>query len=161
MKRILVVYYSRTGRTRQIAEAIAGRLGADIECVQDVVNRSGVWGYLRSLQEALQQRVVHVETPLKDPSGYDLVILGTPVWAHNICSPMRSYITEQKAKFRAIAVFCTQGGSGAAKVIGQVAKLCGRSPLATLVLNVSEIKTDQFAAKLDAFVRAVALVQAA
>src|SRR5665213_1966161 len=109
MKRILVVYYSRTGRTRQIAEAIAGRLGADIECVQDLVNRSGVWGYLRSLQEALKQRVIHTEKPVNDPSGYDLVILGTPVWAHSLCSPMRSYITEQKAKFGAFAVFCTQG----------------------------------------------------
>jgi len=161
MKRILVVYYSRTGQTRQIAEAIARRLGADIECVRDVVNRSGIWGYLRSLREASQQRVIDAGAPTKDPSGYDLIILGTPVWAHNICSPMRSYITAQKAKFRAIAVFCTQGGSGAAKVVGQVAELCGRSPVATLVLNVPEIKKDQFSAKLDAFVRAVALVQAA
>ena len=42
----------------------------------------------------------------------DLIILGTPVWAHNMCSPMRSYITAQKERFRAIAVLCTQGGSG-------------------------------------------------
>jgi hypothetical protein len=26
----------------------------------------------------------------------DLIILGTPVWAHNLCSPIRSYISEIK-----------------------------------------------------------------
>lgn len=161
MRRILVVYFSRTGRTRQIAEAVAGRLSADIEPVQDVEDRSGIWGYLRSMQEAMQHRVIDAEAPTKDPSDYDLIILGTPVWAHNMCSPMRSYITAQKERFRAIAVFCTQGGSGGSEVAGQIAELCGRTPVAILVLNESEIKKNQFAAKLNGFVKSAAPAKAA
>jgi flavodoxin len=156
----LVVYFSRTGRTRQIAQAIAGRLSADIECIPDVGNRSGIFGYIRSLREAMQQRVINIGAPNKNPSDYDLIILGTPVWAHNMCSPLRSYITAQKERFRSVAVICTQGGSGANEVVGDIAKLCGRTPVGTLVLNEREIRKDQFTAKLDGFIKSVTLAQA-
>jgi flavodoxin len=157
----LVVYFSRTGHTRQVAQAIADRLGADIECVADLGNRSGVWGYIRSLREAMQQRVINIGAAGKNPSDYDLIILGTPVWAHNMCSPLRSYIMAQKQKFRAVAVLCTQGGSGAGKVVGDVARLCGRTPAGALVLDEREIKQGQAAAKLDAFIKSVTLAPAA
>jgi flavodoxin len=159
--KVLVVYFSRTGNTRQIAQAMTGPLSADLECVQDGRTRSGIWGYVRSLHEAMRQRVISIGVPTKDPSEYDLIILGTPVWAHNMCSPMRSYITAQKERFKAIAVFCTQGGSGASKVIGDMAKLCGRTPLASLVLDEREIKNGQFTAKLGTFIKSVKFAQAA
>lgn len=155
MSRILVVYFSRTGRTRQIADAIAAQLNAEIEPIRDSGHRSGIWGYLRSLQEAMRHRVVPISVPTKNPSDYDLTILGTPVWAHNMCSPLRSYITSQQQCLRKIAVFCTQGGSGGSKVAGQVAELCGHGPLATLVLNEDEIRKNQFAAKLAGFVKSL------
>jgi len=154
--KILVVYFSRTGRTRQIAEAIAGALGADIECIAEAGDRSGIWGYLRSAREAMKQRVIGIATPARNPADYDLIILGTPVWGHNMCSPLRSYITAHKDRLAALAVFCTQGGSGGPKVIGDVAMLCGRTPVATLVLEQREIEQDRFTAKLDRFIKAVA-----
>jgi len=161
MRRILVVYYSRTGRTRQIAEAIAAQLSADIEPIQDGGQRLGTRGYLRSLLEAIQNRGVRILAPTKNPSDYDLIILGTPVWAHNMCTPMRAYIKAQQQRFREIAVFCTQGGSGGSKVAGQVAESCGRSPVATLVLNEDEIKKNQFATKLDGFIQSILQTKAA
>ncbi len=161
MRRILVVYYSRTGRTRQIAEAIAAQLSADIEPIQDGGQRLGTRGYLRSLLEAIQNRGVRILAPTKNPSDYDLIVLGTPVWAHNMCTPMRAYIKAQQQRFREIAVFCTQGGSGGSKVAGQVAESCGRSPVATLVLNEDEIKKNQFATKLDGFIQSILQTKAA
>jgi menaquinone-dependent protoporphyrinogen IX oxidase len=161
LSKILVVYYSRTGRTRQIAEAIAAQLNADIEPIQDGGQRLGIRGYLRSLLEAMQNRGVRILAPTKDPSQYDLTILGTPVWAHNMCPPLRAYITSQQQRFRKIAVFCTQGRSGGSKVAGQIAESCGRSPAATLVLNEDEIEKNQFATKLDGFIQSLSQAKAA
>ena len=117
MVRAVVVYFSRTGYTRKIAEAIAARCGADIEGIQDVRDRSGIWGYLRSAREALGERLIDIRPPIRNPSDYNIVILGTPVWASNICSPMRAYVTTHREEFRQVAFFCTQGGSGAKKVL--------------------------------------------
>ncbi len=155
MSKILIVYYSRTGHTRQIAEAIAAQLKADIEPIQDGRQRLGIRGYLRSLLEAMQSRLIRISAPAKDPAQYDLTVLGTPVWAQNMCSPMRAYISAQRQRFKGVAVFCTQGGSGGGKVAGQVAEMCGRSPAATLILNDDEIGKNQFAAKLDGFAQSL------
>lgn len=156
MSRVLVVYFSRTGRTRQIAEAIGARLNAEIEPIHESESRSGIRGYLRSAQEAIQHRIVPISAPTRDPSDYDLVILGTPVWAHNMCAPLRAYVTAQQHRLRRIAVFCTYGGSGASKVAAQVAELCGRSPQATLLLTEGEIKSNQYAVRLEGFVQSLA-----
>jgi hypothetical protein len=109
----------------------------------------------------MQQRAIKIDAPNKDPSDYDLIIVGTPVWAHNMCSPLRSYITAQWGRFRAVAVLCTQGGSGASKVVGDIARLCGKTPVGTLVLNEREIKQHQYAAKLDGFIKSVTMAKAA
>jgi flavodoxin len=42
MKKILVVYYSRTGMTKKLANSIANLLFADIEEIVDTKNRSGL-----------------------------------------------------------------------------------------------------------------------
>jgi flavodoxin len=46
--KMLVVYYSRGGNTRAVAEEIARALGgADLEEIRDAADRSGWRGYLK------------------------------------------------------------------------------------------------------------------
>jgi len=52
----LVVYYSRTGNTKFVAEKIAQELGADIEEVIDKKNRFGLINYLRAGGDALRRK---------------------------------------------------------------------------------------------------------
>ena len=46
--KILVVFYSRSGNTRRVAEEIIDALDCDIEELFDTQNLSGALGYLRS-----------------------------------------------------------------------------------------------------------------
>ncbi len=152
MSHILVVYYSLSGNTQKVAEAIASACDADIEVIADVKSRSGALGYLRSIREALTKRLVDIQPVNKDPSQYDLLILGTPVWAGNISSPLRSYIEQQKNKFNQVAFFCTQGSSGADKVLQKMTELSAKEPAATLVLNDREIQKQAYDESLQKFV---------
>jgi hypothetical protein len=54
--RILVVYYSRSGTTRKIAEAFSEALACDLEEIVEDKSRAGSFGYIRSLVEARQKR---------------------------------------------------------------------------------------------------------
>jgi flavodoxin len=161
MPNALVVYFSRTGYTRKIAEEIAGRCGADVEAIEDVRSRAGFFGYLRSAREAYRKLPVEIRPMAKNPSDYDLVILGTPVWAGNVASPMRAYLAARGGELKQVAVFCTQGGSGAEKVLNDMAQLCGRKPVASVVLNDAEIRRRSHAVKLDGFLAALPLPKAA
>jgi flavodoxin len=161
MQKALVVYFSRTGRTRRVAEEIAARCAADLEGVEDVRSRSGIFGYLRSAREALSGTLVDIRPVTKDAGDYDLVVLGTPVWASHVCSPMRAYLTANRGRLRRVAFFATEGGSGADKVFREMAELCGLQPVASAVFTDREIEASGHTDKLVAFVRAFARQKAA
>ena len=109
----------------------------------------------------MRKSAVDIEPASADPRDYALVVLGTPVWAGNMSSPMRAYIARHKLDFGRIALFCTQGGSGGEKVLRTMADLCGKSPVATVCLNDSEIDGDLHGVKLQAFMAAFAERKAA
>lgn len=156
MAKVLVAYYSRTGTTRTIALELAARLGADVEEIRDTTTkRTGLIGYYRCAREALRRLPAPIEKPTADPAGYDLVILGTPVWASHMSSPVRSYVQAQAAKLGRVAMYCTQGGNGGPKVLEEMAELAGKRPLATLVLTQSDVLKKRYAQRLDTFVAAL------
>ena len=161
MPEALVVYFSRTGYTRKIAEELAGRCNADLEAVEDVRPRSGLFGYLRSGREAYRKELIEIRPTVRDPSAYDVVILGTPVWAGHVSSPIRAYLAAHGRTLERVACFCTQGGSGAEKVLAEMAGLCGQEPLASLALNDREIDGGGYAGKLGEFLRALTFRKAA
>ena len=66
MRPILIVYYSRTGVTRRVAEQIARRVGADAVAIRDVRSRDGVLGYVRSAMEAMHGTLPEIELPPED-----------------------------------------------------------------------------------------------
>lgn len=141
---ILVVYYSRSETTRKVAEALASALSCDIEEITDVSNRRGRIGYLRSLIEAVRQRPSVIAPMAKDPSGYQLVIIGTPVWAGSVSSPVRAYLLRYASRLRSAAFFCTLGGRGAEGTFAQMEKLIGQTPQARLSITAHEVASHSF-----------------
>jgi flavodoxin len=161
VKDTLVIHFSRTGYTRRIAEEIAQAAGADLEGIREKRPRAGLAGYFRSGREAWKEIAAEIEPAIHDPRDYRLVILGTPVWAGRLSSPVRAYIAAHKHALPHIALFCTQGGSGAPKVLQAMSDLCGQKPVATAVFTDSEIDRGRYAEKLRTFAAAVGLPKAA
>ena len=140
MGRALVVCYSLTGHTQRVADAVAARLGATLEPIRETRPRAGVAGYLRAGWEALRKRPAGIVPATHDPGDYDLVVVGTPVWAGNMSSPVRAYIDAHAGRLRHVAFFCTQGGSGGERVCSSMASLCGADPVATLVVTERQLR---------------------
>lgn len=156
MSRILVVCYSRGGTTLEVASRIAERCGADLELIKDKTPRDGVLGWLRSAFEAVLRRQPWIQPPRRAVGDYALVIVGTPVWAGSMASPVRSYLTRQQGRLRRVAFFCTHGGRGGDKVLAEMAVLCGRRPRATLSLAARNLASLGHDPELAGFVRRVA-----
>lgn len=156
MKNCLVVFYSRTGMTHQVARDIALACGCDIEQIHDVHSRIGLPGYLRSVFEAIARRIPAIRPTVKNPADYTLTVVGTPVWAGNISAPVRSYLTQNKGRFNQLALFCTMGGSGGDKTLDRMAALCDKQPIATLVLTDRQIEGRQSSENIARFTSALA-----
>jgi flavodoxin len=154
--KILVVFYSRSGITRQIAHDIARRCGADIEELHDVRSRNGLWGYLRSAREAIRKLPVEIRPPVKDARDYDVVVIGTPVWAGQVSSPVRAYVAGLTAPLKHTGFFCTMGGSGDQAVFTELARITNSSPLSAVALTDRDIARRRYDDRLDTFTHAIA-----
>lgn len=66
--RTLVVFYSRKGTTKKVAEAVSNHLECDLEEIIDKKKRKGILGYLRSGFDAKPKRLTAIEPLRKDPA---------------------------------------------------------------------------------------------
>jgi flavodoxin len=147
----LVVFYSRTGYTRALAQGIASALGAETEEITDRVQRRGILGYLRSGHEASSHRRTRIEPATHDPGAFDLVVVGTPVWRMSLSSPVRTYLGDRAAELPRVAFFCTMGRFGSERVFRQMAEVCSRAPVATLARTDGELSRSDLPAAIEAF----------
>jgi flavodoxin len=150
--RILVVYYSRSGTTARIGRELAQALGADTEMIRDTRSRAGFFGWMRSGYEATTKVRPAIQPIEKDPANYDLVVLGTPVWAGTMASPMRTYIYQNHEKFKSVAFFCTQGAKTEQRAFKDMAALCGAAPVATLSVQHDVVVKGNYRDRLEKFV---------
>ncbi len=151
----LVVFYSRTGTTRTVAQRIARELDADLEELSEPKDRHGLRGYLRSGFDARLDRWVTLEALDRDPTSYDLVVVGTPVWVSSLSAPVRTFLGNHAGRLRNVAFFVTQGGRGDRRVLGQMASVVGAKPRATLTLTQREVEQGTIASAITSFVAAL------
>jgi hypothetical protein len=147
----LVVFYSRTGTTRTVARRLARELGADIEELTDPVHRLGLRGYLRSAFDAGLGRWVPVEPVTRDPTRYDLVIVGSPVWVSSVSAPVRTFLCNNARRLRKVAFFVTEGGRGDRRVFRQMADVVGAKPAATLALLQQDVERGSASTAITSF----------
>ena len=144
----LVLFYSLTGNTEKIANGIAAKLNSDIEEIFDKKNRNGFFGHLVAGKDAVLRKFTEIEEVKKDLSQYDLVVVGTPVWAWGMTPAIRTYLS--KNKFNKLAFFCTQDGSGGKRTFREMEEMT-KQPVAVLSLIKKEIKNSQYQEKVKEF----------
>jgi flavodoxin len=106
----LVVYYTRTGNARFVAETIAAEVGADIEEVIDLKKRSGILGWLRGGSDARKGKETEITQTQKVPANYDLIVVGTPIWAGKPTPGINTYLKKNDLSGKKVAAFFSQGG---------------------------------------------------
>ena len=151
----LIVYFSRTGRTRKVAKAIQAATDFDLEEIEEEVGRGGPLGFLKSGMESTRRMLPKIKPLTRNPSEYDIVVIGTPMWAANMSSPIRAFITEHKDTINTFALFCTGDGDEAEKVFASISELMGKNPQSTLGLigtdrkdEIATLRIQVFAEKL-------------
>ncbi len=151
MTSILVVFFSRTGATRIIANEIASTLKGDIEEIEDTTGRSGPLGWLKAGADAGRRSLTKLKPIKNDPSDYNIVIVGSPVWNGTVSTPIRTYLTEQKDKIKASA-FWVSGYKTDNNAIVEMTEIINGDPISILrLLGKEEVQAGKYKEKLDEF----------
>lgn len=149
----LVVYYSRSGNTRKVADIIGKKLGSDMEEIIDNKNRRGMLGFLTSGNEAHLKKIIPIEDIKSDLSQYDLIIVGTPIWAGNISTPIYSFLHKYKEKIIKFAFFSTSMGTDPQKNFFSIEKIVSQKPIAVANITTHALKRGYHQDLIDKFVK--------
>ena len=104
MKNYKVVYFTRTGNSRRIAEKLAKKLSCQIIEVTDNMNWNGIWGFIKGGYYASKNKVVAIKTS-PELVDYDELIVVSPLWAGGIVPAMKELLKNvEKDKVHLVVV---------------------------------------------------------
>ncbi len=113
-KKTLVIYYSRSGNTKQIADYIGEKTNADVIRLETV--RTYPSNYDEMLDTAKEEQRNGGRPKLKNKNinieDYDIIFLGYPIWWGEIATPVYTFLDEYDLSGKKIAPFVTSGSSG-------------------------------------------------
>lgn len=161
IKKILVVYFSRTGHTQAIAAEISNKLGSDIQEIKAVKPYSaGFFGFQKALLDATFKRTPDINVIPTNLSKYDLVIIGSPVWGGSVSAPVRSFLEKHKTQVKDLAFFTTQGGSiNRDKILKQIFDACGKSSVGFMNLSEKDIKNEEYKKRIETFIKELGIIE--
>lgn len=88
----LVIFYSYTGKTREIAKKIAETENTDLIEVKEKKNRSKLNAYLIGSFASMRQKATELLEFDGDFSKYDKIVIAMPIWAGYPAPPMNNII---------------------------------------------------------------------
>lgn len=112
--KVLVLYYSQTGNTQKVAEAIQEKVGADIEAIVPVVPYDGDYNATieRGRVELFEGKFPEIQPLNVNVADYDVIFIGFPVWFGTYAPPVETMLNNVDLKGKKIVPFCTFGSGG-------------------------------------------------
>ena len=157
---ILVVYFSHSGNTREIAGQIQAITGGDILEIQSQKP------YPKDYDAVVEQARIELDSgyipvlkaKIKNIEKYETVIIGYPNWWATIPAPVKTFLSEYDFSGKSIAPFCTHEGSGLGRSVTDISKLCaGAKMLEGLEIRGSGVKNAQ--SKVSEWLRKIKLTK--
>ena len=114
MTKVLIVYYSLTGSTRFIAETLKDSIEADLLELKPIkeLNPDKGTTYMWGGAQATMKKKPNLKPIEMKPLDYDLVIIGTPVWAWTITPPIRSFLSMFDLTDKKVALWTCSARTG-------------------------------------------------
>lgn len=106
----LILYYSRTGSTQAIADALAMALDAKIATIKCPRYSGGWFRYLLAGYDSVKGRLPPIDVPDLTFRDFDSIVLGTPIWTSYPATPMRSFLSSNPKLPDRVSLFLTYGG---------------------------------------------------
>lgn len=114
MKKTLIAYFSRTGITKKLAEAVAAQANADIFAIEPVKSYSS--SYVLCVAQAKIENLKHARPAIKAQpkalDSYDTVVVMFPIWWFTCPNIILSFLEANDFAGKKIISVCTYGSSG-------------------------------------------------
>jgi flavodoxin len=153
----LIVYYSKTGNTKYVAQKIAEQLNGELSEISDKKNRKGKLNFVKSGYESIRKKLTEIEVN-KKIDDYDFVIVGSPVWAGKIPPATRTFLVKNDFNNKKIAFFVTIGGDKPAKALEAMKEIIfPQNPISELAITEALKNLEEINNKISVWCNELAL----
>ncbi len=109
-KKILTVYYSHNGNTKNVAQNINYIVGGDIkeiELVENYPNNIFTMSLLirKQIKDGYLPQIKDI-----DISNYDIIFVGSPIWNFSMSLPMKAFLKNNNFENKTLIPFFTYSG---------------------------------------------------
>lgn len=108
----IVIYYSFEGNTKLIAHTVQEVVGAGLIQLQVIEERKSklFTKYFWGGRQVMTKKEPELQPYSFNAGDFDLIFLGTPVWAWHFTPAMRSFLKKEQFSNKKIALFCCHAG---------------------------------------------------
>jgi flavodoxin len=128
---ILIVYFSRTGNTREVANQIHQAVGGDIIEIRTL--HPYPEEYRATTEQAKQEQETNFRPPLttdvKSMDSYDVVFIGYPIWWGTLPMALFTFLEKYHFDGKTLIPFCTHEGSHLGRSVTDIEVLCPSSTI--------------------------------
>lgn len=152
-----VVFYSLSGNTQAAAKEIAEGIGADLielKLVKPFPTEKSKQLALGGMQAMFGMKPA-IQELSKNIKEYDVLILGTPIWAGTIASPVHSFLNKYQVLDKIVAVFTFSGGGDNKRCIAKLSKHLPRLKVEVALANRDSDLAIHNADKIHHFIKEV------
>ena len=121
----LIVYFSFTGNTKKIADELSGfLLKTGAVDIIELKNLNETGNFFKQGSSAFKHERADIGDVNFDVTGYDLICIGTPVWAFTTTPAINSYLDNCKGcEGKRVLLFTTSGGAGDKRCISYMQEI--------------------------------------
>lgn len=108
----LVVYYSLSGKTADIAKQIQEITNADIYEIKTLEKfKTNPFFYLRIKKQLKTKQYPKIEDNFPDFNKYDTIFVGSPIWWYTASTPVLSFLEKVNFDNKKVIPFSTEGSN--------------------------------------------------
>jgi len=110
--KVLVVYYSMGGNTRDIAQRIQAQTGCDVYEIKTAEEiKKNLLLYFKIKRDLKKGTYPALQGDMPDMDKYDIVFIGSPVWWYTVSTPVRAFLSKADFNGKKVVPFTTQGSN--------------------------------------------------
>jgi hypothetical protein len=153
----LIVFYSFSGKSRQVAEWLGAALRADLaEIVEERPRNYELGGFVKCGLDSFLRRRPAIKPMARRAAAYDRVILACPVWIGRVAGPARTWLRAEGPDAKVLGLALQSGGGVAyGAVLNEIEAVTGRKPDPLLILSEADFGNKIAGGKVEAFAKGI------
>jgi len=110
----VVLYFTRTGNAKRIAQKISDRAGAELLEITDGKSWKGIFGFIKGgFYASTWRKTEAITSPVVDLSLFDKVVMVSPMWASNVAPAVFSLLMKEKDRLKQLHLVIKSDGAPA------------------------------------------------